>query len=96
MYEKESTAGGQYRLAAMPPMISWAQTLPEGVYVGNQSLGGMTEEEARAKVQEYVDGLAGQTIILDVDGTEIETTAGELGFHWANTDAVQVVSDRFQ
>lgn len=94
--EIAAAAFGMVLLAAMPPMISWAQTLPEGVYVGNQSLGGMTEEEARAKVQEYVDGLAGQTIILDVDGTEIETTAGELGFHWANTDAVQVVSDRFQ
>lgn len=94
--EIAAAALGMVLLAAMPPMISWAQTLPEGVYVGNQSLGGMTEEEARAKVQEYVDGLAGQTIILDVDGTEIETTAGELGFHWANTDAVQVVSDRFQ
>lgn len=94
--EVAAAAFGMVLLAAMPPMISWAQTLPEGVYVGNQSLGGMTEEEARAKVQEYVDGLAGQTIILDVDGTEIETTAGELGFHWANTDAVQVVSDRFQ
>lgn len=94
--EIAAAAFGMVLLAAMPPMISWAQTLPEGVYVGNQSLGGMTEEEARAKVQEYVDGLAGQTIILDVDGTEIETTARELGFHWANTDAVQVVSDRFQ
>lgn len=94
--EIAAAAFGMVLLAAMPPMISWAQTLPEGVYVGNQSLGGMTEEEARAKVQEYVDGLAGQTIILDVDGTEIETTAEELGFHWANTDAVQVVSDRFQ
>ena len=94
--EIAAAAFGMVLLAAMPPMISWAQTLPEGVYVGKQSLGGMTEEEARAKVQEYVDGLAGQTIILDVDGTEIETTAGELGFHWANTDAVQVVSDRFQ
>ena len=94
--EIAAAAFGMVLLAAMPPMISWAQTLPEGVYVGNQSLGGMTEEEARAKVQEYVDGLAGQTIILDVDGTEIETTAGELGLHWANTDAVQVVSDRFQ
>ena len=94
--EIAAAAFGMVLLAAMPPMISWAQTLPEGVYVGNQSLGGMSEEEARAKVQEYVDGLAGQTIILDVDGTEIETTAGELGFHWANTDAVQVVSDRFQ
>ena len=94
--EIAAAAFGMVLLAAMPPMISWAQTLPEGVYVGNQSLGGMTEEEARAKVQEYVDGLAGQTIILDVDETEIETTAGELGFHWANTDAVQVVSDRFQ
>lgn len=94
--EMAAAAFGMVLLAAMPSMVSWAQTLPEGVYVGDQSLGGLTEEEAQAKVQEYVDGLAGQTITLDVDGTEIETTAGELGFHWVNTDAVQAVSDRFQ
>ena len=55
--EMAAAAFGMVLLAAMPSMVSWAQTLPEGVYVGDQSLGGLTEEEAQAKVQEYVDCL---------------------------------------
>ncbi len=91
-----AAAIGMVLLAAMPSMVSWAQTLPEGVYVGDQSLGGMTEEEAQAKVSEYVKELGAQTITLDVDGTPIETTAADLGFHWVNTDAVQEAARRFQ
>lgn len=83
-------------LAAMPSMVSWALTLPEGLYLDDRSLGGMTEEEAQAEVQDYMDGLSGQSITLDVDGTRIETTAGDLGFHWANPDAVQAAADHYE
>ncbi len=91
-----AVALGMGLLAAMPSMAYGAQVLPEGLYVGEQSLGGMTEEEAQAAVQNYVDGLSGQTITLDVDGTDVATTAGELGFHWSNTQVVQETADQYQ
>lgn len=65
-----------------------AAEVPEGISAGGQSLGGMTEEKAEQTVKEYVNGLAGQKIILDVDGQAVETTAEELGFYWSNPDAV--------
>lgn len=87
---------GMGLLAAMPSMAYGAQVLPEGLYVGEQSLGGMTGEEAQTAVQNYVDSLSGQTITLDVDGTDVATTAGELGFHWSNPQAVQETADKYQ
>ena len=89
-------AAGMWLLAAMPPVVSWAGALPEGLYAGEQSLGGMTEEEAKEAVESYVEELSGQTVILDVDGTEIETTPEELGFHWANQEAVKEAMDRYE
>ena len=75
-------------LAAFPVMAWAAPVLPEGISAGSQSLAGMTAEEAKAAVEQYVDGLAGQKVILSVDGQDVETTARELGFHWSNTQAV--------
>ena len=48
-------AAGMWLLAAMPPVVSWAGALPEGLYAGEQSLGGMTEEEAKEAVESYVE-----------------------------------------
>ena len=76
-------------LLAAFPVIAWAApVLPAGITAGSQSLAGMTAEEAKAAVQEYVDGLAAQSVTLSVDGQDVATTAGELGFHWINTDAI--------
>ena len=52
-----AAALGMGLLAAMPSMAFGAQVLPEGLYVGEQSLGGMTEEEAEKAVQAYIDNL---------------------------------------
>lgn len=75
-------------LAASPVIAMAAPVLPEGISVGSQSLAGMTAEEAKAAVQQYVDGMSGQKITLTIDGQNVETTAGDLGFHWKNTEAV--------
>ena len=64
-------------------------------HAGSQSLAGMTAEEARSAVEQYVNGLAGQKVILNVDGQDVETTAGELGFHWSNTDAVDQAASQY-
>lgn len=70
------------------PFTVFAPQIPEGVYVGEHSLGGMTEEEAEVVIKDYVDSLSGQKITLDIAGESVETTASELGFHWSNEDAV--------
>lgn len=75
-------------LAAVPAYAKETQ-LPEGLYVGEVSLGGLTNEEAQQKVREYVDEMAERSITLDVDGMIVEATAAELGFAWGNTDAVE-------
>jgi len=71
------------------PVYAKEKKIPDGIYVGEFNLGGMTVEEAEQKVKEYMDGLEDQSIELDVDGTTFQTTAKELGFYWSNTDAVK-------
>lgn len=75
-------------IAMALPVYAKEKTIPEGIWVGEISLGGMTGGEAREKVQEYIGGLKDQKITLDIDGEPVQTTAKELGFYWSNTDAV--------
>lgn len=83
-------------LFAAFPVTAWAEPVfPQGVSIGSQSLAGMTCEAAGEKAKQYVDGLAGQKVTLVVDGQDVETTAGDLGFHWSNTDAVDQAAARY-
>ena len=75
------------------PAYAKEMKIPEGIYVGDFSLGGMTEEEAEQEVKGYVDGLAGQKITLNIEGQNVETSARELGFYWSNTDAVDEATE---
>lgn len=74
--------------SAMPAYAA-EKTIPDGIYVGEFSLGGLTKEEAQEEVAAYVDGLSDRKISLDVDGTAVETTARDLGYAWSNQDAVE-------
>lgn len=76
-------------ILAASPVYAKDKTIPEGIYVGEFSLGGMTEAEAQKEVKNYVDGLADQKITIDIAGQKAETTAKELGFAWSNQDAVK-------
>lgn len=78
------------------PVETKADEIPNGIYVGEYNLGGMTKEEAEATVQEYIDSLANQKITLDVEGSLVDTTAEALGFHWSNTDAVEKAAGAYQ
>lgn len=71
------------------PVYAKEKTIPEGIFVGDFSLGGATKEEAKAQVDEYVNKMAGQKVTLKVDDNPVETTAQELGFYWSNQDAVE-------
>lgn len=80
----------------LSPVYVMADTLPDGIYVGEYNLGGMTEEEANKKIQDQVAEMENQKITLTVDGQPMETTAKELGFHWSNPEAVNQAASAWQ
>lgn len=75
-------------LTAMPAYAKEVR-FPDGIYVGDVSLGGMTESEAEALIKEKIGDLEKNRILLDVDGTQVETDAAGLGFAWNYQDAVK-------
>ena len=74
------------------PLTAMAAEIPDGVFVGDIALGGMTEEEAKKNIDDHVNKLAKQKVTLEVEGTPVETTAEELGFFWSNREAVEEVT----
>lgn len=76
-------------ISSAMPAYAAEKTIPDGIYVGDFSLGGLTKEEAQEEVAAYVDGLSDRKISLDVDGNAVETTARDLGYAWSNQDAVE-------
>lgn len=85
-----------FMFAAFPMKISASETVPDGIYIGDVNLGGMTNEEAANQVNEYVDSMASQLISLDVDGKLADTTAGELGFSWSNKEIVDETVSKYK
>ena len=60
-----------------------------GVYADGVDLSGMTAEEARAAIDEYVASLSEVEITLvATDGNKVTTTAGAIGLEWTNKDIV--------
>ncbi len=65
-------------------------TVKEGVYAQDISLGGMTEKEAEAEINAYVDSLMEIPLTLTVaDGQEVSVTPAQLGMVWANPGIVK-------
>lgn len=66
-----------------------ADRIKTGVYAGDISLAGMTEEEAGAVIQSYVDSLKESLITLQsIDNQAVTVTAADLGISWANPELV--------
>lgn len=61
------------------------QIIKAGIYIGDIDVGGMTQEEAVAAVEEYVESMKPTVITLEAanDG-EVQVTAGDLGLTWEN------------
>ncbi len=87
-----AAAAAVVMLAAVPAYAK-ETTLPDGIYVGDVGLGGMTQEAAAKEVQALVDRMAERKVVLEVEGVIAETTAQELGFAWSNPDAVAEAAD---
>ncbi|RGZ01265.1 vanomycin resistance protein VanB [Clostridium sp. AM58-1XD] len=80
---------------ALYPTDAQATEIPVGISAGGQDLGGLTKEEAEQTIRDYVTSMEGQKITLTIGQNEVETTAGDLGFHWSNEEAVEETVSRF-
>ena len=80
---------GLFLLAAAPSSVYAAPMFPQEVYIGEQSLGGMTQDEAEATVANHVDALMDLAVTINVEEHSNTTTAGELGLSWTNRDVVK-------
>ncbi len=82
-------------LAAVPAWAAEAK-LPEGIQVEGESLAGLTRQEAEKRIEERLDGMAGQLVILDVQGEKAGTTARDLGFYWSNPEEIQAAIGEYE
>lgn len=61
-----------------------------GIYIEDMPLGGMTVSDAKAMVENYVDGLSGKIITLMItDGSFVEITPADVGLSWKNPTVVE-------
>lgn len=63
--------------------------IPDGVYIGDTSVEGMTAEEAAKEVEKQIEKLSDTKITLEADGNTIEVSAKELGIKWGNKDITE-------
>ncbi len=65
-------------------------TIKTGVYADSVNLSGLTEEEAGAAIEAYVEGLKSvEVTLLAADNHEVVITAGDLGIAWSNKELVK-------
>ena len=71
---------------------SYAKTTSDeiamGVYVGEVNVSGMTKEEAKAAVNEYLSGKTEEKITLTVGEKELNVSREDLGVTWNNEDVI--------
>ena len=81
-------AGSQKALAAQNDDV-----ILEGVYMGSISLAGMTADEAKASVNEFVEGLKQKNITFGAVGDHyVVVTAGDLGLKWENEQDIDAAA----
>lgn len=94
--KKWKKRGGLFVLAAvcmlMSGMTAQAEekaTVKPGVYADSVNLSGLTEDEAEAAIEAYVDNLKSVEItLLAADNHEVVVTAEDLGVSWSNREIV--------
>ena len=64
-------------------------TIPQRVYFGEVSVGGMTQEEAKAAVEQYISGQMNQTITLKAGKNTVELSVSQFGVSWGNPEIAQ-------
>lgn len=64
-----------------------------GMTIQGMSVGGMTQEEAKAKVQEYIDKVSQETVTLQVKKKESTFALSDIGLKCTNMDVVENAYD---
>jgi len=65
-------------------------TISEGIFVENISLAGKTIEEARATIEDYVQGISKKELTINIqDDVSMTVTAEECGLAWANQEILE-------
>lgn len=60
-----------------------------GIQIGSLDVGGMTAEEAEKKVTEYITDQKQQTVLIHVQGQQVEASAEELGLTYPEEEYAQ-------
>lgn len=64
-------------------------TIPDRVYFGEIAGGGLTQEEAAAEIEAYVQEMGATPVTLKAGENTVETTVGEFGLSWSNPEIVE-------
>ncbi len=70
------------------------QLIRGGIYIGNVDIGNMTEAEAIAAVEAYVEEIGAKVVTLEAaNGGQVQVTAADLGLSWSNREVVEEASE---
>lgn len=81
---------GVYKADAVAAAQTEENRIADGVYIGKVDVSGMTEKEAQAAVDAYMDSLKETTFAFVGPNDSMEATAEEMGVH---ADAADVVAE---
>jgi vancomycin resistance protein YoaR len=83
-------------IVSVRPMTAKADSndnIADGVYMGSIDLSGLTAEEAKAKVSEYVETLKTKNVTFGAAGDHyVAVMAGDLGLEWTNESDIDVAA----
>ena len=60
----------------------------DNIYIGEVAVGGMSEQEAKLAVDQYVSEIQNTKFTLTINDKSIKATAKQLGVDWENTGVV--------
>lgn len=61
----------------------------DNIYIGEVAVGGMSEQEAKLAVDQYVSEIQNTKFTLTINDKSIKATAKQLGVDWENTGVVE-------
>lgn len=64
-------------------------TIPQRVYFGEVSVGGMTQEEAKEAVEEYISSNLDQTVTLQAGKNTVQVPVSQFGISWGNPEIAE-------
>ena len=79
-------------ISAVPAEAADSDVISDGVYIGDQDVGGMTTKEAEQYVKGQVRALEDTTVTVQMGEQQSTKTLKELGLKWDNPDLVQEIS----